>query len=69
VNELKTKYPIAKICKKLNISRTGYYKYLKTKEKKKKEFKRDQQLKEYIISYLFSMNTKEDAAIEKYTPN
>ncbi|UTI44283.1 IS3 family transposase [Niallia sp. RD1] len=48
MDELKKKYPIGKICAKLQISRAGYYKYEKKKEKKKRESKKERQLKEYI---------------------
>ncbi len=42
------KYPVGKICEKLQVSRSGYYKYLKNKGKKKKESQKDLELKEYI---------------------
>ena len=48
VDELKHKYPIFKICEKLQVSKAGYYKYLKNKGKKKKESNKDKELKEYI---------------------
>lgn len=48
MDELKSKYPIGKICEKLNVSRAGYYKYLKSKGKKKKDSTEDMLLKEYI---------------------
>ncbi|MBT2724286.1 IS3 family transposase [Bacillus sp. ISL-46] len=48
IDELKSKYPISKICKILVVSRAGYYKYIKNKGKKKKESNKDKELKEYI---------------------
>lgn len=36
------------MCEKLGVTRAGYYKYLKTKGKKKKESAKDKKLKEYI---------------------
>ncbi|MFT8323246.1 MAG: IS3 family transposase, partial [Bacillus sp. (in: firmicutes)] len=42
------KYSISKLCEKLQVSRPGFYKYLKTKGKKRKETKLEKQLKEYI---------------------
>ena len=58
IDQLKSKYPIAKICKTLNVSRAGYYKYLKNKGKKKRESNRDKELKEYItlVYYEHHMN-------------
>jgi len=35
------------MCEKLGVTRAGYYKYLKNKGKKKKESKKDKELKEY----------------------
>nr|WP_238458142.1 IS3 family transposase [Alkalihalobacterium alkalinitrilicum] len=43
---------MSKMCENLGVTRAGYYKYVKTKRKKKKESPKDKQLKEYIgISY------------------
>ncbi|WP_230496004.1 IS3 family transposase [Pseudoneobacillus rhizosphaerae] len=39
---------MSKMCEKLGVTRAGYYKYLKTKGKKKKESSLDRQRKEYI---------------------
>jgi len=35
------------MCEKLGVTRAGYYKYLKNTGKKKKESKKDKELKEY----------------------
>ena len=48
VDELKHKYPIVKICEKLQCSTAGYYKYLNNKGIKKKQSTKDKRLKEYI---------------------
>jgi putative transposase len=41
------------MCKKLGVTRAGYYKYLKTKEKPKKEAVQEKQLKECISLIYF----------------
>ncbi|MFT4414706.1 IS3 family transposase [Fredinandcohnia humi] len=52
MDSLKSKYAVSKICTFLEVSRSGYYNYLKNKGKKKKESKQDKELKEYIdITY------------------
>lgn len=41
------------MCEKLGVTRAGYYKYLRAKEKPKKESPQDKQLKEYISLIYF----------------
>ncbi|WP_170007303.1 IS3 family transposase [Bacillus fonticola] len=45
---MKSKYPVSKICDKLEVSRGGYYKYVKNKGKQKRVSNKDKELKEYI---------------------
>ncbi|KLT15021.1 IS3 family transposase, partial [Neobacillus vireti] len=45
---MESKYPISKICEKLEVSRAGYYKYIRNKGKDKKENKTETELKENI---------------------
>jgi transposase InsO family protein len=48
IDELKHKYPIVKLCEKLQVSKAGYYKYRKAKGKMRKKSSNDKQLTEYI---------------------
>lgn len=53
IHTLRSKYPISKMCEKLGVTKAGYYKYFKAKDKPKKESSKDKQLKEYISLIYF----------------